>query len=71
MENYFSRDTQHSLSTVDKSRVGELMLERNSPTLENLGLRLILLGEIVSVLTKVNDKMLYRLPDKLESMAQL
>lgn len=55
---------------VDKSEIGELMLERNYPMLQNLGLRLTLRG-IRSYLTKISDKILYMLPSKSESQAQL
>lgn len=39
---------------VDMSRAGELMLERNSPRLQNLGLRLK--KKIVAFLTQINDR---------------
>lgn len=48
---------------VDKSGTGEMMLERNSPMLQNLGLRLTLRG-IMSFLTKISDKILYMLLSK-------
>lgn len=71
MENDWGRDSQHAVNMVNKSRAGELVLERNSPTLQNLGLGLTLLKTIADFLTKVNDEILYRLPDKSESKAQL
>lgn len=66
MENDWGRDFQYVVNMVNKSRVGELVLERNFLILQNFGLGLILLKTIADFFIKVNDEIFYRFFDKLE-----